>query len=156
MSWKNFELNIFIQGTYGNDIMNIGQIYYAYDYGFGLNMIRDVLNNHWTAENPSAKYPKVSYYTKYQISDRFVEDGSYLRLKNVQLAYNLPVRSLGVNWLKSLQVYASGQNLLTLTSYSGWDPEVNARGGSNSTVLGVDDNVYPMSKTVTLGVRVRF
>ena len=156
MSWKNFELNIFIQGTYGNDIMNIGQIYNTYDYGFGLNMIRDVLNNHWTADNPSAKYPKVSYFTKYQISDRFVEDGSYLRLKNVQLAYNLPVSSLGVNWLKSLQVYASGQNLLTLTSYSGWDPEVNARGGANSTVLGVDDNVYPMSKTMTLGIRVRF
>lgn len=156
MSWKNFELNILIQGTYGNDLMNISKVSYAYDYGFGLNMIRDVLYNHWTADNPNAKYPKISYYTKYQVSDRFIEDGSYLRLKNIQLAYNLPVATLGLNWIRSLQIYASGQNLLTLTRYSGWDPEVNARGGASSTVYGVDDNVFPMSKAVTLGLRVRF
>ncbi|WP_080905854.1 TonB-dependent receptor [Parabacteroides sp. Marseille-P3160] len=156
MSWKDFELNIFIQGSYGNDLMNISKVSYAYDYGFGLNMIRDVLYNHWSENNPNAKYPKISYYTKYQVSDRFVEDGSYLRLKNIQLTYKLPIHKIGVNWIKSLQIYTSAQNLLTLTNYSGWDPEVNARGGSNSTVLGVDDNVYPNYKTFTFGLRARF
>ncbi|SCD19887.1 SusC/RagA family [Proteiniphilum saccharofermentans] len=156
MSWKNFELSLFLQGSYGNDLLNISKMSYAYDYGFGLNMIKDVLNNHWSENNPTAKYPKISYYTKYQMSDRFVEDGSYLRVKNIQLTYKLPLNKLKADWMKALQIYVSAQNLLTFTNYSGWDPEVNARGGSNSTILGIDDNVYPNSKTFTFGLRAQF
>jgi TonB-linked SusC/RagA family outer membrane protein len=152
MSWKNFQLNIFIQGTYGNDLMNIGQINYRYEYGFGTNMLRDVLYDNWSVNNPNAKYPKISYYTTYQISDRFVEDGSFLRLKNIQLAYNFSLRK-NKKLINAIQLYVSGQNLLTISKYSGWDPEVNARGG---TTYGVDDNVYPMSKSITFGTRLSF
>lgn len=156
MSFKNFSLNIFLQGSKGNDIFNISSIGNTIDYGFGLNMPRDVYNNHWTPENPNAKYPLISYNSNVKVSNRFVEDGSYLRLKNVELAYDLPVKKAGINWLQGLQVYASGQNLLTFTKYSWWDPEVNSRGSGNSTDQGYDFYGYPTSRAYTFGIRAGF
>ena len=150
MSFMNFDLNIFFQGTYGNDIFNLSSITYAYDYVSGLNMIRDVLYNSWTPENPNAKYPIISRNTTANFSDRFIEDGSYLRLKNIQLAYNFTGAMQNLSMFKNLQIYVSGQNLLTLTKYSGWDPEVNSSG------IGIDNKTYPMSKSFTLGLRARF
>ncbi len=156
MSYKNFQLDLFIQGTYGNDLFNVSAVSYSADYGYGMNMLKDVLYDHWSESNPNAKYPKISLNSTVNASDRFVEDGSYLRLKNIQLAYNFPKTLLNVNWLQALQIYASSQNLLTLTSYSGWDPEVNSMGGSTSTTPGVDNKVYPMYKSFTFGLRVKF
>ena len=151
LSYKNFTLDIFLQGSYGNDLFNLSSVAYAYDFVSGLNMIKDVLTDSWTPDHTNAKYPVTSRNTSVNVSNRFVEDGSYLRLKNIQLAYNLPLKNWGVNKvLESLQLYASGQNLLTFTKYSGWDPEVN------STGFGIDNNSYPMSKTVTFGIRARF
>jgi len=150
MSFMNFDLNIFFQGTYGNDIFNLSSITYAYDYVSGLNMIRDVLYNSWTPENPNAKYPIISRNTTANFSNRFIEDGSYLRLKNIQLAYNFTGAFQNLSMFKNLQIYVSGQNLLTLTKYSGWDPEVNSSG------IGIDNKTYPMSKSFTLGLRARF
>lgn len=147
MRYKGFELNIFIMGSQGNDILNASAITNTVDYGFGLNLTRDVFNNHWSPENLNAKYPVPSNNSNLQLSDRFIEDGSYIRLKNIQLAYNLPMESLGANWIKQLQVYASGQNLLTITNYSWWDPETNFR---------LDQNSYPQSKGVTFGLRAGF
>jgi hypothetical protein len=155
MSYKNFELTLFIQGSQGNDIFNASSIY-TIDYGFGLNMPKEVFTDHWTPTNTAAKYPAISYKNTARVSDRFIENGSYLRLKNVQLAYNLPVRKLGINWLQNAQIYASGQNLLTLTKYSWWDPEINSYGGSNSTSQGIDHFSYPVAKSVTCGIRVGF
>ena len=150
MSYKNFELTIFLQGTYGNDLFNLSSVTYAYDFVSGLNMIKDVLEDSWTPTNTNAKYPIIARNTTVNISDRFIEDGSYLRLKNIQLAYSFPVQSLKLDKIQSLQVYISGQDLLTLTNYSGWDPEVNSSG------FGIDNKSYPMSKSITFGVRVRF
>lgn len=156
MSFKNFELNLFFQGSQGNDLFNASAISNTMDYGYGLNMPKDVFNNHWTTENTNAKYPAISYNTKVRVSDRFIENGSYLRLKNIQLAYNVPVRKLDCNWIRHLQVYASGQNLLTFTKYSWWDPEVNTYGGANSVSQGIDYSSYPSSKSFTFGIRVGF
>jgi TonB-dependent starch-binding outer membrane protein SusC len=150
MSYKNFELNIFLQGTYGNDVFNLGSVTYAYDFVSGLNMLREVLTDSWTPTNTNAKYPIIARNTTVNFSDRFIEDGSYLRLKNLQLAYNFPVTNLGLNKIQSLQVYVSGQDLFTITRYSGWDPEVNSQG------FGIDNKSYPMSKSFTFGVRARF
>ena len=151
LSYKNFTLDIFLQGSYGNDLFNLSSVAYAYDFVSGLNMIKDVLTDSWTPEHTNAKYPITSRNTSVNVSNRFVEDGSYLRLKNIQLAYTLPLKNWGVNKvIESLQLYASGQNLLTFTKYSGWDPEVNSSG------FGTDNNSYPMSKTVTFGLRARF
>lgn len=156
MSYKNFELTLFIQGTQGNDLFNISAIGNTLDYNYGLNMPKEVFYNHWTPENPNAKYPVISRTTSARVSDRFVEDGSYLRLRNIQLAYNLTGDFLKSDWIRNIQVYASGQNLLTLTKYSWWDPEVNSRGGSNSTAQGFDYYSYPTAKTITFGVRASF
>ena len=156
MSYKGLELTAFIQGTQGNNLVNVSSINNTLDYGFGLNMPREVLYNHWTPTNLNAKYPVISRANSYNYSNRFVEDGSYLRLRTIQLAYNLPLQSMGVTWMRTAQVYASGQNLLTLTKYSWWDPETNSQGGANSIGQGIDHYSYPTSKSVTFGIRVGF
>ncbi len=155
LNWKGFELTIFIQGSQGNKIFNLNKAV-SLDLGMGLNLPAEIYESHWTAENPNAKYPKISRTLSANMSDRFVEDGSYLRFKNIQLAYSVPVKKLGWNWLKSAQVYASGQNLITFTKYSWYDPEVNAYGGSNSIRQGIDYSVYPTFKSVTFGIRCGF
>ncbi|OFX28789.1 MAG: SusC/RagA family TonB-linked outer membrane protein [Bacteroidetes bacterium GWF2_42_66] len=156
MSWKNFEFNFFIQGTQGNDIYALSMAAQTVDYGMGLNTIKEALSDHWTAENPNAKYPNISTTTKSKISDRFVYDGSYVRLRNIQLAYNIPVNKLGSKFLKKGQLYVSGQNLLTITNYPWQDPEINTFGGDNSLRQGIDHYSYPVSKSFTFGVKLDF
>ncbi len=156
MSFKGLELSIFLQGVQGNDLVNVSSINNTLDYGFGLNMPREVYTNHWTPTNTNAKYPVLSRANSYNYSDRLVEDGSYMRLRNIQLAYNLPLSGWGVKWMRSAQIYVSGQNLLTFTKYSWWDPETNSQGGSNSLGQGIDHYSYPTSKSVTTGIRVGF
>lgn len=156
MSYKNFELTMFWQGTYGNDIANVSAIGNTLDYGYGLNMLKEVYYDHWTPENTNAKYPKITSKLNMNFSERLVEDGSYLRLRNIQLAYNIPTEKLGVKWFKNISVYASAQNLFTLTKYSWWDPEVNSLGGSNSVVQGIDSYTYPGAKSITFGIKAGF
>ena len=156
MSYKNVELTMFWQGVQGNDLFNASAMGSTIDYGFGLNMPREVFLNHWSASNPNAKYPIISNSVNAKLSNRFVEDGSYVRLKNIQLAYNFPLQNWGVKWVKNVQLYASGQNLLTLTKYSWWDPEVNSRGGASATTQGIDFFSYPVAKSVTFGLRAGF
>lgn len=157
--FKDFEFSFFFQGSQGNDVFNVSETANL-DYGMGLNMRKDVLYNHWKAsntpeQNAAAKYPKIIRNQKMNYSDRYVEDGSYLRLKNVQLAYNLPVGKWKVNsWLKGFKIYVSGQNLLTFTNYSGLDPEINSWGGNIN--IGLDYLTYPNVKTFTFGAKVQF
>ena len=156
MAFKGFELTAFVAGSQGNDIFNLN-LNQTIDLNFGLNQPRDLVGNTWTATNTNPKYPKISRTIAGNISDRFVEDGSYLRLRNVQLAYNLPnVGPAHIKGLRSAQVYVSGQNLLTLTKYSWYDPEINTYGSGNSINLGIDHFSYPTTKTVTIGVRLGF
>lgn len=154
-SYKNFELSLFVQGSQGNDIFNLSSVNQTLDYGFGLNMPVEVYQNHWTPTNMNAKYPKISRTTATQISNRFVEDGSYVRLKNIQLAYNFPIQNY-LKWFRSAQLYVSGQNIVTITNYSGYDPEINSRGGANSILQGIDHYSYPSYKSYTIGLRCGF
>jgi TonB-linked SusC/RagA family outer membrane protein len=156
MSYKNFDLTLFLQGVQGNDLFNASAMGSTIDYGFGLNMPREVYLNHWSTSNPNAKYPIISNSVNARVSNRYVEDGSFVRLKNIQLAYNFPLQNWGVKWVRTVQLYGSGQNLLTLTKYSWWDPEVNSKGDANSTTQGVDSYSYPVAKTITFGLRVGF
>jgi TonB-linked SusC/RagA family outer membrane protein len=151
MSYKNFDFTFFFQGSYGNDIFNASSIGNTLDYGIGLNMPRDVYNNHWTPDNTNPKYPIPMLSTNVRPSDRFVEDGSYLRLKNIELAYNL---NLETNFIKKLRIFVSGQNLLTFTKYSWWDPEVNSRGSAINQ--GIDHYSYPTAKIFTVGLQSKF
>ena len=154
MNYKNFEFSFFLQGSHGNDIFNVSSITSTMDFGQGMNMPKEVLYDHWTPENTNAKYPLISRNTAVRVSDRFIEDGSYLRFKNIQLAYNLPAALLFKKSLNSAQVYVSAQNFITLTGYSWWDPEVNSRGAG--TQLGIDHYSYPIPKSLTMGVRLGF
>jgi TonB-dependent starch-binding outer membrane protein SusC len=158
MSYKNFEMNLFIQGVQGVDLFNFNLSGNANSFSFGENQIKDLYTDRWTSQNPNpnAKYPKVSVNTRFRESDRYVENGSYLRLRNIQVAYNIPVANLGLKWFKKAQVYVSGQNLLTITKYSWFDPEVNTIGGGNSISVGIDQNGYPTAKTFTMGLRLNF
>lgn len=149
LSYKDFELTLFFQGSYGNDILNVSGLS-SLDYPGGLNLPKDVYGNNWTPNNTDAKYPINSRFVNIKLSDRQIEDGSYLRLKNIQLLYSIP-KKWNVNVLKDAQIYVSGQNLLTLTNYSWLDPEaVNVFG------QGIDQHIYPTSKTYSLGIKVTF
>jgi TonB-linked SusC/RagA family outer membrane protein len=156
IKYKNFQFKLFIQGTYGNDIYSFSLLNQTMDYGFGLNTLREVLYDHWTPDNTNAKYPRISRTTAPLMSDRFVYDGSYLRLKNVELAYNIPVKRAGLSFFNNAQIYISGQNLLTLTSYPWFDPDVNSSGGSSSINQGIDYYTYPTAKSITFGVKLGF
>ena len=156
MSWKNFEFNFFLQGSQGNDIYSFSMITQNYKTYIGYNALKEVYYNHWTPENPGAKYPVVDNVISTKMADNFVYNGSYLRLKNIKLAYNVPVDKLGIDWLKRGQIYVSGQNLLTVTKYPWWDPEVNSKGGSSSINQGIDDYSYPTAKGFTVGVKLTF
>ena len=155
LAYKGFDLTIFIQGSQGNDIFNLNKAT-ALDLGMGLNQLAEVYTNHWTPANPHAKYPKLTRSLPGNMSDRFVEDGSFLRFRNIQLAYNLNGTKIGVRWLRNAQIYISGQNLITFTKYSWYDPEMNVFGGSNSIRQGIDYFSYPTSKPVTFGIRCGF
>lgn len=157
MSFKNIELNVFIQGSQGNDIFNVSAIGQTLDYGQALNMPREVHLNHWTPEKTTAKYPIISRATGTQVSNRWVEDGSYLRFKNIQLTYTFPPSYLKAKkFINHAQIYISAQNFITFTKYSWYDPEINSYGGSNSIRLGIDHYSYPSAKTVTVGVKFGF
>jgi len=153
--FKNFELTLFFQGSQGNEIFNVNKAANL-DMGFGLNQPVDVYTDHWTPEKTNAKYPKPSNKINGNFSTRFIEDGSYLKLRNIMLAYSLPVQNWKLGSFKSAQIYVSAQNLIRITNYSGYDPEVNAYGSANSITQGVDYTVYPNNKSVTVGLRCGF
>ncbi len=154
LSYKGFEFSFFIQGSQGNDLFNLNATQ-TIDLGFGMNQPVDLYYNHWTTDKTNAKYPKISKSISGNISNRFVEDGSYLRFKNIQLAYNLPP-SVTSKWARNIQVYASAQNYITISKYSWYDPEVNSLGSGNSINQGIDYYGYPTAKTLTFGVRCSF
>lgn len=153
-SYKGFELTVFIAGSQGNDVFNLNKAG-TLDVGMGLNEPVDEFYNHWTPTNTNAKYPKPSRSITGNISSRFVENGSYLRFRNIQLAYSFPVNKAAA-WWRSAQLYVSGQNLITITKYSWYDPDVNTYGGSNSITQGIDYYTYPNYKSVTVGIRCGF
>lgn len=152
LAWKGFELNLFLLGTSGNDIYN-NTIRYDFTY---VNRPTSVLDR-WTGPGTSDDEPRVNLSDPNQnarVSDRFVEDGSYLRLKTLTLGYNLPDTWLKRVHIQKLKVYITGQNLLTFTKYTGLDPEIGSIG--TSLELGIDRGFYPQARTVMGGVSITF
>jgi hypothetical protein len=112
----------------------------------------------WTPENTITDIPKAvggGNVDNVRNSTRFVEDGSYIRLKSVTLSYRVLESSDKVKAIRKLSVYVTGQNFLTFTKYSGFDPEVNAF-GSSATELGIDYGTYPQARSLMLGLNVEF
>nr|WP_319397533.1 TonB-dependent receptor [uncultured Carboxylicivirga sp.] len=153
-SYKRFTCSFFIQGTVGNDIFN-GNLMDIQMGNMG-NITQDAYDNRWTPENKdNAQWPKATggYSRVWRLSDRYVEDGSYIRLKNVSFGYNLPDNL--ISGISNINVFVSANNLLTLTKYSWYDPDVNAFGGDASR-RGVDIYSYPSSMTFSMGFKLSF
>lgn len=149
LRYKQFDFSAFLSGSQGNDIYNLSR--YTFENPLGSRNLLAVMVNRWSADKPSNEYVSGFQGGRNPVSDQFVEDGSYLRCKNLTLGYTLPSFKL----LPSARVYLSGNNLFTLTKYNGFDPEVNTFGNSN-TLIGVDNLVYPAARTLIGGVQLTF
>ncbi len=157
VNWNNFELSFLLIGSVGGDIVNEFNKSIT-NIGGTWNIRKDVWENHWTPENPNAKYARASAATKDYLAfgdpnSVWVENGSYLRFKDIKLAYTLPSQWFAGSRKPNISVYLSGQNLITITSYSHYDPEAS---WTSSAVNGWDRGVYPSAKSFTLGLQVKF
>jgi TonB-dependent starch-binding outer membrane protein SusC len=154
-TYKNFELNIFLQGQYGNDIFNATRIE-TEGMTDAKSQTAAVLDR-WRQPGDVTEIPRAVWGNtdNSRLSTRFVEDGSFLRVKALTLSYNLPTDLISKVRLSNAKFYFTGENLFTFTKYKGYDPEVNAFGGSN-TVLGVDFGTYPQTRNLILGVNLTF
>ncbi|MDB5270803.1 MAG: hypothetical protein JWP58_3843 [Hymenobacter sp.] len=155
-AYKGLELSVFFQGSFGNDIYNQTRTV-TEGQTDPLNQSTRVLN-HWTPTNTDTDIPRPVRSDpngNNRLSTRFIEDGSYVRLKNLTLAYNVPASFSKHAAIKTLRLYVTGQNLVTWTNYLGYDPEVSADPFS-STSLGRDFGVYPTSRIYTVGLNANF
>ncbi len=155
LSYKGFSLRALFNGTEGNDIVNGNMYRFGYAEGTYRNIIKEAWTDRWSAENPDGTYPRLGYSSNLFAAamDRFVEDGSYLRLKNITLNYDIPIKP--DNFIDSANIYVTGSNLFTWTDYSGYDPEITTF-MYDGLIQGVDWNNKPNSKSVLLGVNLTF
>jgi TonB-linked SusC/RagA family outer membrane protein len=157
VTYKNFDLSLFVQGVYGNDILNAQRRHLGGLYSLSTNQLKSVAD-YYSATNQASNIPAPKQgndNTNVRISDRFVEDGSYLRIQNLSLGYNLPVNLIHKVKLTRARVYASVQNLYTVSNYQGFDPEIGSN-NQRATLSGVDLGRYPSPRTVTVGVNLEF
>jgi len=149
--WKNFDINLFFQGTIGNDNFDFAQ---RGDIP-AMNRPAWILDR-WVGEGTSNKIPRMTTAnanSNWRSSDIYVKNGSYMRLKTAQFGYTLPRHLTRIATIQSLRVFVMAENLFTLTKYDGFDPEV-ASDGYNS--IGIDRGVYPQSRTISLGANITF
>ncbi len=159
-AYKGIDLSVAIQGSIGNDIAYLGRAFLERP-GSANNGFKETLN-YWSPSNPTNEMVGIDQEFDV-ISDRFIEDGSFIRFRNISLGYTFPASVLNTMKLASLRVYMSAVNWFTITDYSGYDPEVNSRGGSGSAedldrnvLLGFDYGAYPGSRQLVFGVNVGF
>ena len=168
ISYKNFDLTFLIQGSYGNDIFNAVRIK-TENPANGLSVN---LNNRWTTDNQHTNVPvflssrervlldlgsnKTTGMGADQRSSRWVEDGSYLRMKNITLTYTLPESLLNSMRVNRLSVYVTATNLFTITKYTGYDPEVSSFNAGGAGGLGIDLSNYPTAKAFMFGINLTF
>lgn len=157
-AFRGFDLSIFFNGVFGNDLNFYGVGRYSSGNGiYEDNQTKDQLRA-WTAQNPNTDVPEARYLeiNGSQASSRYIVDGSFLRLRTVTLGYDLPSRLTQRLKLGKMRVYASGMNLLTFTKYNGWDPEVNSDDFTSNIAQGNDFYTPPQPRTYTLGVNISF
>jgi len=154
ISYKGFTLTIFLQGLSGNDMLNATRID-TEGMTDPKNQATAVLKR-WRNPGDITDIPRASWgdATNSRISTRFIEDGSYMRIKTLSLSYQLPVSFVSKLKISNARIYATGENLFTFTNYSGFDPEVNAF--SSNTETGIDYGTYPQTRNVIFGLSVTF
>ena len=155
LGYRNFDVSIFFQGVAGNDVLNQGREFFEPSSLTSRNGYATLLNR-WTPTNTDTDMPRLvagDPNNNNRRSSRFVEDGSYLRLRNVQLGYRLPAMVLDRIGLASLRFYVSAQNLFTITDYTGFDPEIGRRRGDDQS-YGIDTSVYPQARVFLFGLNL--
>ena len=151
--YKNFDIVLFINSSYGNEIFNRSAA--DYELGTGYTGGYATLLDRWTPTHTNTRVHRAVEDPAVVLSDRYIEDGSYLRLKSISVGYTLPKKVATALSLSSARIYITSQNPLTATSYSGYDPDVN-RNAQSTTSSGMDAGVYPGTKTVLGGISVTF
>lgn len=156
-----FDLSATVFGTFGNDIFDVQKEFYVFR-NFSTNVRDDLLENSWTEQNTDAKYPRLDQNDAFsrQLSSFYVEDGSYIRMRNVRLGYDVPPSI--ASWLSRTNVYVQAENLFTITGYDGLDPALPAAnvfgpaGDIRDQYRGVDRGTYPSSRTFSIGISTTF
>ncbi len=160
-TYKNFDFSLFIQGSQGNKIYDLSR-YYSDFFDLSNYNKSDRILNAWTPQNTNTDVPRVSLNdlnNNIRPSSYYVQDGSYLRLKTIQVGYSLPKRLLKKLKASEIRVYIEAYNLLTITKYQGLNPEIglqNYTSSDRNLDIGVDRGVYPSSKTISLGFDINF
>ncbi|MBD2699462.1 TonB-dependent receptor [Spirosoma sp. BT702] len=160
VGYKNFNLTVFGQGVYGNQIFNYNR-YWTDFQTFGGIRSKRMWEDSWRPGKTDAKLPQLRSNDNISSnpSTYYLEPGSYLRVKNIQLSYNLPRTLMTKLGVSNAMIYVQGQNLFTVTNYTGLDPEINLRdsgGNGNDRHIGVDEGAYPVAKTVLVGLNLAF
>lgn len=153
-NYRGIDLSVMFQFNYGNDVYNATRLYATQTQNERSNQLAEVADR-WTTSNASNRVPSAKGYVKNELYSRFIEDGSFLRLKNITLGYTVPMRWTKKAYISKLRVYASGQNLFCLSGYSGYDPEVSTATKSPMTP-GLDWGAYPKSRVITFGLDIQF
>ena len=156
MNYKRLNLSVQMNGVYGNEIANGNLIQLGTAEGRSANVLSQAYNNAWRPDAQSNTYPRVGYSRESgspAITDRIIEDGSFLRISNITLGYDIPVEKTTV--FSSANVYVSGMNLFTFTDYSGYNPEIT-NFLNNGNITGVDWNGFPNAQTIMLGLNLKF
>ncbi len=155
LSWMGFEARAFLQFSQGADVFNAIRIF-ADDGGYYFdNKLKDSYVKRWRQPGDQAEQPRLSYdgtSGARDVSSRFVEDGSYVRLQEVSLSYRLPARFLRNARMDEARIFVSGRNLHTWTDYTGFNPDVNSNGSSANISLGQDFYAYPLARTISFGI----
>ena len=160
LSYKGFDLSLLLQGVYGNKLYNGPSTYSLSTGNLSYNFSRDMVNRwHGEGTQTNARYPRMGGTDSNNSilqSDRYLEDGSYLRIKMLQVGYELPAAWVSKAKLTKARVYLNAQNLYTFTKYTGLDPEIGMRGGSDPLDIGVDRGYYPTPRLYSVGVELSF
>jgi TonB-linked SusC/RagA family outer membrane protein len=161
LSYKNFDFSAFFQGVQGNKVyMQINKDIEGFYRAFPVT--KRFYDEHWTPENPNNEFPRAAWggaTNNNRPSTRFIEDGSYVRLKNVQIGYTFPESTTSKLKIEQVRIYVSAQNMLTYTKFSGLDPEMQTSENSaaeGDRAVGIDWGTYPTAKTYLMGLRVSF
>jgi hypothetical protein len=155
VSYKNFDASVFLHFVYGNQIFN--QAEYSYGRLHTWFNSSTLARNRWRKPGDIATLHRAAWGDPTRngsVSNRVLQDGSFLRVKNIALGYNIKTAGMKKAGIQNLRVYAAGQNIFTFTDYRGYDPEVNANG--NDTTLGFDMSSYPQARSFSLGLNATF
>jgi len=153
LEYKNFDLAIFGQGVYGNEIFMATLNYLQSGNGYW-NLLNSA-KNYWKQEGDITDVPRIGLQDyNMRFSDRYIKDGSFFRIKNVMLGYNLPSKIGEKAGIEKVRVYVSGQNLFCFSKYEGFDPEIGT--GRGMLDIGIDRGMYPIAKTVSVGLNLTF